>query len=396
MKEGVRLLFIKDILETYQGDEPLHHFLRNYYKKHRQIGSRDRKFYHDVVYKYFRAASMLQTESLDDALCISGYLTTDSPADFYQHLLSSSKHSSLLKPTWDQPLREKINLLITNNIINPDKIFPHAPIVDTLLNKEEFFLSRFTQPDLFIRTDLKSQQQVKTILESSGVPYMQNGNCFEFAQQVNLELVLPSSAYEVQDISSQETIQLFNLQGHEKIWDCCSGSGGKSLMLMDKFPDIRLWCSDKRDNILDNLKSRFREHGISAESVFRYDATDNNAASIPGFPENDNGFDLILADMPCSGSGTWSRTPERYSYVPADIIDHYTSIQKKIIHHILPFLKPGGTLVYITCSVYSPENTGMISFAADAELKLIHQQYFEGYKRKGDTLFGAVMMKITD
>jgi 16S rRNA (cytosine967-C5)-methyltransferase len=388
MKEDVRLHYIKEILEAYKGQEPLHNFLRSFYKKYRQFGSRDRKFYSDTVYKYFRSASLLKNTVLEDALSISGFLTAPEPGSFYNHLLSKSKIADFLLSNWDLSLKEKLNILEENKLIDPSLIFPHLNLIDPTIPKEEFYLSRFIQPDLFIRAQKKFTHKTLQILEEKGVEFEVEGNCIRLSPKTEIDKLLPDTYYEVQDLSSQATLKLFEIKEGEKIWDCCSGSGGKSLMIMDAFPDTRLYCSDKRDTILGNLIKRFELHEVKAEAVFLYDAAAGMENEILGRAE----FDLILADMPCSGSGTWSRTPEHYSFQLSSP-EFYSGLQKKILINTLRYLKPGGIFIYITCSVYAIENTGFTEFASSHGLKLLKQEYFEGYKHKSDTLFGAVLMK---
>lgn len=102
-------------------------------------------------------------------------------------------------------------------------------------------------------------------------------------------------------------------------------------------------------------------------------------------------YDVIIADVPCTGSGTWARTPEQlYFFSPAKI-EHYSNVQKSIISTVISYLKPGGFLVYITCSVFKKENEDVLSLMMQNGLTVVSQQIFAGYHDKADTLFGALV-----
>ncbi|WP_315817440.1 hypothetical protein [Paraflavitalea speifideaquila] len=71
---------------------------------------------------------------------------------------------------------------------------------------------------------------------------------------------------------------------------------------------------------------------------------------------------MIIADVPCSGSGTWSRTPEQlYYFDPAGIVP-YQELQKKIVGRVIKELAPGGHFLYITCSVFEGENEAVVQY----------------------------------
>jgi 16S rRNA (cytosine967-C5)-methyltransferase len=108
-------------------------------------------------------------------------------------------------------------------------------------------------------------------------------------------------------------------------------------------------------------------------------------------------FDFVFADVPCSGSGTWGRTPEQLQYFkPADL-NKYTQLQTQIVQNITPAIKKEGYLLFATCSVFEKENEQNIAtLLATGKFKLIAQQYFKGYEQQADTLFGALLQKISD
>mgnify|MGYP002655003678 FL=1 len=132
-------------------------------------------------------------------------------------------------------------------------------------------------------------------------------------------------------------------------------------MAKDILGDIELTVSDVRESILLNLKKRFAEAGIKNYNSKVVDLS-HSAFTIHHSP-----FDLIMADVPCSGSGTWGRTPEFLSFFNKASIDTYAVLQQKICTNAVTKLKPGGYFLYITCSVFKKENEENVQW-----LSLIH------------------------
>jgi 16S rRNA (cytosine967-C5)-methyltransferase len=166
-------------------------------------------------------------------------------------------------------------------------------------------------------------------------------------------------------------------------WDCCAASGGKTILLHDHFPSAKLTATDIRENILINLRNRLKRAGIRSYQAFVADLVGKSFLS--------QKFDVIICDAPCSGSGTWGRTPEQLHFFTREKIDHYAGLQKKIALNASRSLKPGGYFLYITCSVFYLENEDVVAYLQqNSGLKLVVQQYHTGYDKKGDTLFTAL------
>ena len=144
------------------------------------------------------------------------------------------------------------------------------------------------------------------------------------------------------------------------------------------------WVS--RDSILVNLKNRFATAGIRNYKSISADLTK------PVSKLKNAKFNLILADVPCTGSGTWSRTPEQLYYFDEKKINEYAALQKKIITTVIPHLATGGYLLYITCSVFKKENEEAVNFIKDQfHLELIKMELLKGYANKADTMFAALL-----
>ena len=162
----------------------------------------------------------------------------------------------------------------------------------------------------------------------------------------------------VQDYSSQRIAEFLKLTTNNHppttVWDCCAASGGKAILAVDTLPRIQLTVSDVRASIIHNLKERFKEAGIRHYQSFIADLTTQYHSS--------KQYDLVICDVPCSGSGTWGRTPEQLYFITTEKIEYYASLQKSIVSNVAKAVKKGGYLLYITCSVYKKENEEVVEF----------------------------------
>ncbi len=137
-------------------------------------------------------------------------------------------------------------------------------------------------------------------------------------------------------------------QDESRIWDACAAPGGKTLILAHRLPQAEILASDASTRRLTTMRHRLEQYPYAANITLETaDATDP--------PDALDRFDLILADVPCSGTGTLARNPEiRLRLTPADLARQATR-QRKILGAALSRLAPGGRLLYSTCSLEPEE-----------------------------------------
>ena len=382
------------ILSEYKGEEPLSSFLKKYFGRNKKFGSKDRKQVGHLCYCYFRMGKALLNVPAEERILIGLFLCSDKSNDILQ----------VLKPEWDEnvgsPLREKLSII--NYSFLMDEVFPWREELSEGIDDEKFCESFFVQPDLFLRLRPGYKNIVKTKLLNHGINFSEiNSTCLSLTNASKLEHIIElDKEAVVQDLNSQQTANLLKdfelkkLTSKPKVWDCCAASGGKSLMLYDLHHDIDLTVSDVRESILLNLKKRFAKAGLRNYQSFVSDLTRSDFKSQASRAESVHiNFDLIICDAPCTGSGTWSRTPEQL-YFFDDKVEQYSMLQKKIVSNIIPRLKTGGSLLYITCSVFKKENEEVIEFVqSNFELELMGRQLLKGYDKKADTMFAALFKK---
>ncbi|WP_316813221.1 RsmB/NOP family class I SAM-dependent RNA methyltransferase [Pedobacter heparinus] len=386
MRVEHQLRAFEQILKSYDGTLPLHRFLFAYFKRNKQMGSSDRRWASRYIYSFFR---------LGKALIASEYTLRLAVADFL-----CSQTTSLVLETYLTGLKEHVELPVREKIALIKQHYPSFKLTDVFsfhsqlsadIDQEDYITSFFIQPDLFIRVDAGYLEKVTATLKQAEI-VVENISDTTLALQngTKLDTLLAAQKhYQVQDLSSQKTGSFFQPQPWDKWWDCCAASGGKSLLLYDLESKIELLVSDVRENSLHNLDERFQEAGLKKYQKKVLDLLENNDQDL-----HDYEFDGIILDAPCSGSGTWGRTPEMLYHFDAHKVSYFSGLQKTIAGNVVKYLKEGKPLIYITCSVFKEENEDVVAFLLEnLPLKLEKMQVIKGYAAKADTMFVARLIK---
>jgi 16S rRNA (cytosine967-C5)-methyltransferase len=375
------------LLQQYNGSQPFGSFIKQFFSQHKKYGSKDRKNISHLCYAFFRLGKALPQLPAEDRILTGLFLCSPEPNELLQHL----------RPDWNDkahlPLAEKLQLAA----INLPELFPWATELNEGMAYEPFCASFLTQPDLFLRLRPGKEAVVKNKLQQAGITFREiNPSCLALPNASKIDTLIEADREAViQDYSSQRIGELMELIRDAarastplRVWDACAASGGKSILVNDIFPRIDLTVSDVRKSILINLEKRFATAGIKQYNSFIADLS-TSTFNIQHAP-----FDIIITDVPCTGSGTWSRTPEQLYYFDPQQIDRYSTLQKKIVSQAIRHLKPGGFLLYCTCSVFKKENEEVVQYIQEQHsLSLLKTALLTGYDQKADTLFGAVFQK---
>ncbi|MBU3758335.1 MAG: RsmB/NOP family class I SAM-dependent RNA methyltransferase [Candidatus Omnitrophica bacterium] len=173
--------------------------------------------------------------------------------------------------------------------------------------------------------------------------------------------------FEVQDAGSQKVCEVLGLKPGQLVWDACAGGGGKSLLMGAILENKgRIVATDIRPQKLQDLKKRAKRAGLF--NVFPADL--NRMDEIRSARQ---GFDCILVDAPCSGTGTLRRNPDAKWKLTEDLFLRQQSEQVKILEGVLPRLRKGGRVFYVTCSLEKEENEAVIEkvFSNRKDFRLI-------------------------
>jgi 16S rRNA (cytosine967-C5)-methyltransferase len=367
MKLSSYLQSAQKILVVYEFPQPFHLFLKTYFKTNKQFGSKDRKVVAALLFGYFRIGKQAQL-STENAMIAGLYICKNIDLALFEKLLPELAESYLSDyATKLENLKEQFQIeVISQNF---------SKLISDQIDESVFLASLLVNPKIFIRTRVETSVLEKKLQEKE-IPYSVMDNyTICFADNLNLQEVLPENKlYVVQDLSSQQVCKQFAPAPNELWWDCCAASGGKSIALMDKQKDVQLTVSDIRENILQNLHIRFKQYNISKyiSLVLNMCAPIMEVRSIL-FSKK---FNKIICDVPCSGSGTWSRTPEQLYFFKEQSLEG---------------LLPNGIVYYITCSTMHAENEDVINHVTsnNQNIKIIQQQYISNAAMGGDTMFIA-------
>jgi 16S rRNA (cytosine967-C5)-methyltransferase len=375
------------LIKDYGGELPLAIYLKQFFAANKKFGSSDRRMVGGLTHQYYRAGHLTDNMDLEEGVMLAELLCNNIPSSFLQ----------ALRPQWES----KSALSLSGKLESCGyqwKAASHTPWLN-LLQKEmdagHYVLSQFVQPDLFLRVRPGKSIAVKNKLNNEGLSFIEEGeSCLRLPNGSRLDNILSINAeVVVQDKSSQQCgaiIKRIIPEFSGQLWDVCAASGGKSIMLYDIYKGKpKLVVSDIRESILHNLRERFRAAGVNHYHSFTTDLTQPLADSLHSFQ-----FDMLLVDAPCTGSGTWARTPEQHYFFKPEKAAAFAETQFAICTHALPHLKSGGVYIYITCSVFEIENQAICTrLQAAHNLQLLHQEIIDGTLLKADSMFIAIFRK---
>ena len=201
---------------------------------------------------------------------------------------------------------------------------------------------------------------------------------------IGTRAVAEGRAY-LQDEASQLVALLV---GHgARILDCCAAPGGKTSVIAERNPSALVVAAE-----LHTARARLTRGLVSARNVCVVAA---NAEALPLMPN----FDRVLADVPCSGTGTLARNPEiKWRLQAGDLADLHLR-QRSILRSALNYLVPGGRLVYSTCSLEPEENQDVVAevMAGRNGLRLLDcRDELQRFKTEGDLVWDNLDLLLRD
>ena len=416
--------------------------LAAFYRQHREYGARDRRFFSNAVFSWFRWRGWLKTPSdanialailmdaseipsqiehmLEDSILSQsdlkavGALGIEDKAEYLRRLfnipslqidecwnracpstplgalslsegagLSSPPQVNPLKtekqsPTSEDPATLKFTHVELVPVWFPDFLF--SPDKDNRQNHLIKCITSFqARPPTWLRLPLDREGNALDLLAKAGYE-IEHHPLLKQAVFVKGQKKIDAAQFpeiEVQDLASQCVGLCCRPEPEEQWWDLCAGSGGKSFHLADLMKDKGLiLATDIRPQILSQLAKRLKKNNYRSIKMSLWDGAGLPAVAAPCRQSHaqycgqaqtlqtclapDKHFDGVLVDAPCSGSGTWSRNPDaRWRIFPGQI-RHYADIQITLLEIAAKKVKPGGRLVYSTCSLTTLENAGVI------------------------------------
>ena len=191
--------------------------------------------------------------------------------------------------------------------------------------------------------------------------------------------------FHVEDTAAQTAALLLEAKAGERVLDTCSAPGGKAFTLAEQMRRGEIYACDIYENRVGLIRSGAERLHIDFIKTFVQDATQFN----PSFGL----FDKVLCDVPCSGLGIIRKKPE-IMYKTAQEIAAASALQADILCTSFRYLKPGGTLVYATCTLRKAENEAVVqNFLKTNKATLVHMKTYFPHTDKTDGFFTAVIKK---
>ncbi len=352
---------------------PADRWLGNYFHQHRKrFGSRDRRFFSETIYALFRHRLFIQAwaDSFHDndpefmaaiAAAMEGFLTKE---DFQKYLNASSGHEfenfyqALIERKLPESIvsKDKVEEMSVRNsfplwLIQKWAAFFNPQALEALVNACQ------KRPPFSIRANtVKTSREAllerfkKQGLKAFPAPRSRFGIIFQERSNLFDSEEFREGLFEVQDEGSQIICQIIDPKPGEIVWDVCAGGGGKSLLLAALMQNKgRVIATDIRMKKLEDLRKRAKRGGIT--NIFPADI--HRLGEISALKK---GADKIVVDAPCSGTGTLRRNPDAKWKLKEETFGINHRDQAAIVRDSLKWLRPGGRLYYITCSLEPEEN----------------------------------------
>jgi 16S rRNA (cytosine967-C5)-methyltransferase len=370
----------QNLIANYSHKTPFANYLSGYFAENKKYGSKDRRNIREACYAYFRWGLSLEKIDIENKIKLflwaTGRLEEKEIHAIFNHKPSNKSAKDILNYFGELP----------------QNIFPCNSQVSKEIQIEDFSISHLQKPKVFFRIFKTSAFPILKDIEYSEV----EKGVYATTPETQLQTLIAKGMIQIQDFASQEICKLIESKGI--IWDICAGAGGKSIHLATTLPHCKIIVSDIRKSILENLNERssnllqiqfFSSVLDLSKNVLKLEFKKNKETQTFQYEE----IDTILADVPCTGSGTWRRTPENLRNMDSRKISSYAELQINIVKNAIPFLKKGGKLFYITCSVYAEENEENVKIIEKMGFELLRSQYINKQKEGGDVLYFAELLK---
>lgn len=374
MTPAARLQAVIEILEAL-GSQPAEQVVNDYLRQRRYIGSKDRRTITAMVYDILRHRARLVwwlkgagAEDASPRRQVLAYLLRrggETPQSLAA-LFDGARYAPTPLAAEEAALAAR---LAKEGIEPSPEVACEVPAwlwprfeaafgVDA--KKEAAALLEAAPVDLRVNTLLGTREQAQTALreediETTPTPLSPVGLRVAGRRPLRASAAFAAGLVELQDEGSQLAALLCDVKPAMAVADVCAGAGGKTLALAAAMKgEGRLLAMDAAQARLDRGAQRMKRAGVNERHhgfVERRAQKDLvRDATLHGV------FDRVLVDAPCSGSGAWRRHPDaRWRLTPA-ALESYKAVQRQVLRDAARLVKPGGRLIYVTCSLLREEN----------------------------------------
>jgi 16S rRNA (cytosine967-C5)-methyltransferase len=346
MTPAARIAAAAGILDDILAGQPAERTLTNWARGARYAGSKDRAAVRDLVYDGLRRRRSLAwvggAETGRGLMLGALRLAGTDPGTLMTgegHALPAPGPEEVGRDLADAPPAVRLDM--------PDWLLPSlaAALGEGL---EAACRALGSRAPVTLRANLRkvSQEGAREVLAREGIattpdPDVRTAlHVAEGAARVASSGAYRSGLVELQDAASQAAVLRLPLADGDRVLDYCAGGGGKTLA-MGALAELKLFAHDADPRRMADLPGRAARAAVGV--------------ALLADPVRESPFDLVLVDAPCSGSGTWRRTPDaKWRLTPERLAD-LAALQDRILEESAPLVGPGGHLAYATCSVLLEE-----------------------------------------
>lgn len=374
MREGARLQAAIEIISELEVTTlPADRFLRDWFRTRRYAGSKDRAAIAERVYSVFRhrASFTWRMGETPRSLVIASLLAEGMTTEQLASLFGDGPYAP---PALTDDERAAITRAPTNPPLHVQGEYPEwlepelkRAFGDALVDEMKAMLAR-APVDLRVNTLKAQRNEVLNALHSlsykaEATPFAPNGIRIPSGEGLGALQKTPlfeEGAFEFQDEASQIGAALCAAKPGQRVLDLAAGAGGKSLALADYMQNKgEILAFDDSPQRLKPLRERMTRAGADIIKT-----ANNRGGPLWG----DGKFDVVLVDAPCSGSGTWRRSPELKWRLTPEKLAGLAKLQDWLIADGARHTRPGGRLIYATCSILPVENEDRIEAFLKANL----------------------------
>lgn len=384
MTPGARLAAAIEVMDDVLAGTRAEKALSAWGRRSRFAGSKDRRAVRDHVYDMLRrqrSYAALGGAQTGRCMAIGALLSAGIPAEA---LMTGEGHAPS-PPTPSEIGRSAADLTAAEAADMPDWLYDRL-VQDWGAEAPAIASALHDRAPLFVRVNLARIDQrgaLQALRTEDITAELVEGVKTALRITENTHKIALSQAYqrgliELQDASSQAAVLALPLATGDHVLDYCAGGGGKSLAIAGL-------CA-AQISAHDAYPKRMRDLPVRAARAGCDITLKSKAHLVP------HGYDLVLVDAPCSGSGTWRRDPEgKWRLTPQDLQD-LTQTQRQVVTQALGFVRPGGHLAYATCSVLDCENHGIVrALRADIPGLSVETKMQRMPNADGDGFFLCVM-----
>ena len=401
-----------DLLDIFfSTSAPFDIVMSKYFKNNKWIGSSDRRAIAEFSYSIFRNFEKIKflTKKITNnfgRFFILAYLKSERKFSEKQieEIFSGRKYAPEKLSNFEKSF---LNSISENDFpefaeLNfPEWMTPYfRRAFNDEIKSEMLALNEKAPLDLRVNTLLITKEKVKNSLKKFDVQdmkYSENGLRILDKKIGRNHETIRQGWIEIQDEGSQLIAELCNAQPGNTVVDYCAGAGGKTLALAASMHNKgRIFALDKYPERLENAKKRFRRANVN--NVFCQEITNK------WLKRHFEIADIVLVDAPCSGTGTWRRNPDMRAKFSEIDLQELISVQYEILKSAKNLVRPGGNLIYSTCSVLKEEDENQIEKFlkefSEFELQKVKLKNYSGnflkltpLKNNTDGFFAALLKK---